>query len=278
MKLKRHLKCFVAGVIAATVFHTQAWAQSPVLDRIKEAGVIRVGVKADYRPFGFLDSDGKIIGVEPDLAKDVASRLGVDLELVQVQTANRMEFLQQGRIDLIIATMSVNEQRRRAVGVIEPYYYAGGTAVLLKKGSGLTSWSQLEGKRICGTQGAYYNRNVAQKYKAQIVAFPSSTEAQSALLTGSCEGFLQDSTLLASMLADPGGRWNGYEMPLPVEDLQFWAVAVAQDELKTPYGDLMRKIVEDWHRSEFLLKEEKKWGLAPSDFLREQHERFRNAP
>jgi polar amino acid transport system substrate-binding protein len=188
-----------------------------------------------------------------------------------------MEFLQQGRIDLIIATMSINEQRRRAVGVIEPYYYAGGTAVLLRKDANVNTWADLKGKKICGTQGAYYNRNVAQKYGAEIVAFPGSTEAQSALLTGSCIGFLQDSTLIAAMLADPSGRWADYEMPLPVEDLQLWAVAVAKEELEAPYANFMRDTVTDWHKTGLLIEKEKEWNLVPTDFVQEQHNKFKNA-
>lgn len=276
--MHHNFKKILGGALIGILVTAPVYAQnSAVLDKVKQAGVLTVGVKADYRPFGFFDSSGKIVGLEPDLAKDVADRLGVRLELVQVQTANRMEFLQQGRIDLMIATMSVNDQRRRAVGVIEPYYYAGGTAVLLKKDNKAKTWSDLRGEKLCGTQGAYYNRNVVEKYGVQIVAFPGSTEAQSALLTGSCEGFVQDSTLLSAMLADPSERWAGYKMPLPVEDLQSWAIAVAKDELNTPFGDFMRKTVTDWHKTGLITKEEAKWKLIPSEFVRQQHEKFKTA-
>jgi polar amino acid transport system substrate-binding protein len=274
--MKKTILKLMSGALASACLCIGAQASAASLDQIKERGVLKVGVKADYRPFGFLDSNGKVVGLEPDLAKDVASRLGVDLELVQVQTANRMEFLQQGRIDLIIATMSINEQRRRAVGVIEPYYYAGGTAALVRKDAGIKKWDDLKDKKICGTQGAYYNRNVAQKYGADIVAFPGSTEAQSALLTGSCIGFLQDSTLIAAMLADPSGRWSDYEMPLPVEDLQLWAVAVPKEDLESPFADFMRETVTDWHKSGLLIKKEKEWDLMPTDFVQEQHTKYKN--
>src|SRR5438046_2559420 len=80
-------------------------AQVDTLASIKQKGKIVVGVKADYKPFGFTDPSGKIVGLEIDLASDVAKRLGVQIELVPVIAANRMEFLKQGRIDLMIATM-----------------------------------------------------------------------------------------------------------------------------------------------------------------------------
>lgn len=269
--MKKHLSLLLAAFTAASILGSGlAHAQSAVLDRIKSAGVLRVGVKTDYRPFGFLDPNGKIVGLEPDLAADMAKRLGVRLELLPVQTANRIEFLQQGRIDLMIATLSVNEQRRKVVGLVEPYYYAGGTSLLIRKNAGIKQWFDLKDKPICGTQGAYYNRGVAQKYGAKIVAFPGNVEAQNALLTGSCIGFVQDSTLLGSILASGESKWADYEMPLPVEDLTPWAVAVPLDELKGPYGEFVSKAVTDWHRSGLLLSLEQKWGLPPSDFLKEE--------
>lgn len=269
--MKKRLSILFATLAAACVMGAGvAHAQSAVLDRVKSSGVLRVGVKTDYRPFGFLDPSGKIVGMEPDLAADIAKQLGVRLELVPVQTANRIEFLQQGRTDLMIATMSVNEQRRKVVGVIEPYYYAGGTALLVRKNAGIEKWEDLEGKPVCGTQGAYYNRNVAQKYGVKIVAFPGNVEAQNALLTGSCIGFVQDSTLLASILASGESQWADFEMPLPIEDMALWAIAVPLAERDQAYGDFIRKVVTEWHRSGLLISLESKWGLPPSDFLKEE--------
>ena len=269
--MKSTLSILLAGLtVASMLFSSHVSAQSPVLDRVKSAGVLRVGVKTDYRPFGFLDPSGKIVGLEPDLAGDIAKRLNVRLELVPVQTANRIEFLQQGRIDLMIATLTVNEQRRKVVGIIEPFYYAGGTGLLIRKDAGIKKWADLSGKPICATQGAYYNRGVAQKYGVRIVAFPGNVEAQNALLTGSCIGFVQDSTLLASLLASGENKWADYEMPLPVEEVAPWAVAVPLEERDEAYGKLISGIVADWHASGRLISLEEKWGLPQTDFLKDQ--------
>src|ERR1700754_3870573 len=71
----------------------------------KKSGTIVVGVKNDYKPWGYLDPSGKIVGMEIDLVDDVAKRLGVKVEMIPVIAANRMEFLNQGRIDMVLATM-----------------------------------------------------------------------------------------------------------------------------------------------------------------------------
>src|SRR5258706_7070122 len=111
-------------------------AGADAMQDIKAKGTLVVGTKADYRPFGFLDPSGKIVGFELDLAADIAKRLGVKLELVPVVAANRIQFLQQGKIDLMIATMSDTPERRKIVDIVDPDYYASGTNVMAKKSAG----------------------------------------------------------------------------------------------------------------------------------------------
>jgi len=117
---KRLLEFGVFALAAVALALGPAAAQT--LDKIKQRGEIVVGSKADYKPFGFRDPSGKIVGFEPDMAEDVAKKLGVKLVLEPVVSSNRMQFLQQGKIDLMIATMNDKPDRRQVVGIIEPLY------------------------------------------------------------------------------------------------------------------------------------------------------------
>ena len=79
-------------IMGVLLFFSLASAQAADgVDAIKQRGTLLVGVKADYKPFGFRDPQGNIVGIEPDLAGDVAKRLGVKLELVPVNASNRSE-------------------------------------------------------------------------------------------------------------------------------------------------------------------------------------------
>lgn len=260
------LALFAAGTV---------WAQVDTMASIKQKGKIVVGVKADYKPFGFLDPSGKIIGMEPDLAQDVANKLGVKLELVPVLSSNRMEFLNQGRVDLMIATMSENAQRRQAVGVIEPLYYAGGSSILTRKSNGFKKWSDLRGRRVCATQGAYYNRLITERYGVEIVAFAGVPEAQNSLLINDCIAFLQDSTLHAAALSSGDPRWADFESPLPTEDEVAWAIAVLSADRDRPFGKFMSEMVVGWHKSGRIVALEKKWGLLPSPFVQQMQEKYK---
>src|SRR5689334_19448506 len=167
--MRKLLLAAAAAAIGAAFSLAPAAAQT--LDKIKQRGVLVVGTKADYKPFGFRDPSGAIVGFEPDLGKDVADKLGVKLELEPVVSSNRMQFLQQGKIDLMIATMNDKPDRRQVVGILEPSYYASGVNILANKKAGLKSWEQLKGQKVCGIQGAWYNRPVAEKYGAEFISF-----------------------------------------------------------------------------------------------------------
>jgi len=95
-------------------------------------------------------------------------------------------------------------------------------------------------------------------------------EAENALLTGSCVGYAEDSTLLGALLGSDDAKWAAFEAPLPVQDLLPWGIAVTLDELDSDWGDFLRQSVRDWHRSGFLIALETQWKLPASDFLARQ--------
>jgi polar amino acid transport system substrate-binding protein len=253
-----------AGLAATSSLNAQT------LDKIRQRGVLVVGTKADYKPFGFRDPAGAIVGFEPDLARDVAERLGVRLELEPVVSANRMQFLQQGKIDLMLATMNVTEERRKAVGIVEPSYYASGVNVFASRKAALTRWEQLKDRKVCGIQGTFYNKYVAEKYGAEIVAFRGQNEAETALLQGNCIAWLFDDTAFQERLAD--SKWAGYEMPLETILTEPWGAAVKLEERDGPWGQFVAKTIAEWHRSGKLIDTEKKWGIQPSAFLKKARE------
>jgi polar amino acid transport system substrate-binding protein len=266
------IRLFAALAMLALIVHPVR-AQD-TLTQIKQKGVLIVGVKNDYRPWGFLDPSGQIVGMEIDLAQAIAAKIGVKLEKIPVTAVTRMEFLRQGRIDMILATLGDTTERRKIIGMIEPNYYAGATNILAPKSEHLTDWAELKGKKVCAVQGAYYNRKVSQLYGPDLVVFPAVPDALSALQGGNCVGFLFDDTLIVSTLSAGDPRWANYEMPLPSVDPQPWAIGVRLEDLTSPFGMLLHDMSVDWHKTGLLVDEEHKWGIAPSPFLQEMHKKF----
>ena len=267
--LKRLLSLFTASLLLGIVFAPAASADE--MQNIKQKGTLIVGVKADYRPFGFRNPAGEIVGFEPDLAADVAKRLGVKLELVPVVASNRIQFLQQGKIDLMIATMSDTPERRKIVDIVEPSYYGSGTNIMALKSAHLTSWDQLRGKKVCLIQGSFYNKELQEKYGVEGVAFPGTAEAYAALKNGNCVAFAYDDTAIIGEMQKP--EWSGYEMPLDSILFQPWGLAVKQGE--TAFAAFMSKTITDWHKTGFIEQLEKKWDIKPTKFAQEMHDKYK---
>lgn len=271
------IKKIMAGAVAAT------FAMAPMVaaaescsndtwNKVMSRGKIVVGVKADYKPWGYRDTSGDIVGMEIDMAKDVASKMGVDLELVAVQSSNRMQFLEQGKIDLMIATMSDRADRREIVGIVGPNYYTSGTNIMSPKALGLTSWEDLRGKPVCGKQGAFYNQIVEERYGAEIIAFTGNAEAKQALRDKKCIAWVYDDSSIGSDLSS--GNWDDFEMPLNSEDDNPWALAVPSAERDCVFGRFMSGMQYQWHQDGSLIALEAKWGIKPTQYLADKKAQY----
>ena len=212
-----------------------------------------------------------------DVLDDIKKRgtliVGVKLELVPVLSANRMEFLNQGKIDLMIATMSDKPERRKVVQVIEPLYYSDAVNVLLKKDAPVKSWEDLKGKKLCGTTGAFYNKDVAQQYGPEIASFDGSEKPLLALKNGDCIGYLYDQTFIAGKLLDDDWK-GGYEMVLPGIMETPWAMAVKPGE--AAFQKVMEDLHKEWMKSGRIVELEKKWGVPPTDYAKRMHEKAKS--
>ena len=242
-----------------------AQCTNDVWNKVMKRGKVVVGVKADYKPWGYRSSNGDLIGMEIDMAKDVAAAMNVDLELVPVQSSNRMQFLEQGKIDMMIATMSDRVDRRKIVGITQPNYYTSGTNIMSPKALGLSSWEDLRGKPVCGKQGAFYNKIVADRYGAKIIAFTGNAEAKQALRDKKCIAWVYDDSSIMSDLSS--GEFDDFEMPLASEDDNPWGLAVPLAEKDCIFGHFMSGITYNMHQSGRLIELEQKHGIQSTNYL-----------
>jgi len=274
-RARQPLTLFVGGValLTGSILHAATCTNESV-KRIFERGTVKVGVKADYKPWGFKNAEGTLVGMEVDMAQAVAETLGVELETVAVESSNRMQFLQDGKIDVLIATMSDRADRRESIGIVQPNYYTSGTNILVPKSSGLTTWEELNGAKVCGKQGAFYNRVVADRYGAEVVEFTGNAEAKQALRDSGCAAWVYDDSSIMSDLSS--GEWESYEMPLPSEDATPWALAVSLEDRDCVLGNMMSGLQYNWLQSGALIELEEKWGIQATQYLQDQKERFKD--
>jgi polar amino acid transport system substrate-binding protein len=176
--------------------------EKPMIEEVKARGVLRAGVKDDAPYMGFVDDKGNLAGFEIDLISDMARRLGVRLEFEPVKASNRVQLLQQKKIDLIIATVSHYRSRDKVVDFSIPYLYTPQT-LLVKKNSGIRSMADLAGKRVGVDAGSGAVKKVPAAQPAAIVqTFQGWPEAFFALERGSVDAVATDNILLAGLRAE----------------------------------------------------------------------------
>ena len=271
MRVRNHFPRLLAGILfAAGLFALEGQqANADDLATIKQRGTLIVGVKADYPPFGFRSPSGEIEGIEPALAADVAKSLGVKLELVPVVASNRIQFLQQGKIDLIIATMNGTMMRRSAVDIVKPSYYAAGYNIMVPKSMNLKSWAELKGKPVCGIEGAYYNYEATMNFELQVTAFAGPAEALTALKQGRCVGLLYDDTWIEGDMLEP--EWSDYDMPLESQEVQPWGLAVRKGQPE--WATYLSAMVKKWAKDGTILDLETKYHVKHSKFAEDAHQK-----
>ena len=258
--LSAYVSIFTLGSVAIA-----SQCTNNVWNKVMKRGKVVIGVKADYKPWGYRSPNGDLVGMEIDMAKDVAAAMNVKLELVPVQSSNRMQFLEQGKIDMMIATMSDRVDRRKIVGITQPNYYTSGTNIMSPKALGLTSWENLRGKPVCGKQGAFYNKIVADRYGAKIIAFTGNAEAKQALRDKKCIAWVYDDSSIMSDLSS--GEFDQFEMPLASEDDNPWGLAVPLAEKDCIFGNFMSGMTFNWHQSGRLIELEQKHGIQATNYL-----------
>jgi polar amino acid transport system substrate-binding protein len=235
-------------------------AAADTLDAIKSRGAILIGVKDDYKPWGFRDAKGDLIGMEIDLARDIAQRLKVKLELVPVVAATRIPLLQDRKVDLILATFSVTAERRKQVTFVEPGYYAAMAGLLHVAGPETGREPTLNGRRICAVKGAYYNAAVADMAGQPLIEVPALSEAQDLLRAGSCDAVVYDDAVLLYELKSEPEKWADYDLALLVTVTPAaWGLAIPLEEKDSRFSQFLSDTVKSWHRCGTLLALEKRW-------------------
>ena len=129
-------------------------SNSDQVQAIIERGVLRVGVKQDVPNFGYKNPDsGEFEGLEIDIARKIADELGVDIEFTPVTAQTRGPLLDNGQVDLVIATFTITEERKLLYNFTTPYY-TDAVGFLVNKDSGIKTFTDLNGKTIGVAQGS----------------------------------------------------------------------------------------------------------------------------
>jgi ABC-type amino acid transport substrate-binding protein len=196
------MRCAVTLLVGALTLLGAAQAHAGTLEAAKERGTLIVGVREDFPPLGYLDADGKHTGFEVDLARYLARQLLGDegkLRLVPVAAGSRITCLYSESADLLIAAVTVTEDRACVFAFSDPYFVSG-SLLLVPQNSSIQGVGDLPGKKVAVIEGSIQEgglRRVAPG--ATPVKFWRVSEAVAALRAGRVDALAEDDILAMAL-------------------------------------------------------------------------------
>jgi polar amino acid transport system substrate-binding protein len=276
-------KFLALGLLAASLVAAGAAHADATLDKIRQRGKLSVGVDGPEPPFGLLDtSTGKVGGFQADLARDVARRLGVELEIVTVNASTRVQFLQAGKVDLLIANIQWTQERSEILSFAPtPYNLVGGAAIVAKN-SGIRRWEDLRGKVACVSQGSNFARPLQETYGAVVKGLKGIPESLLALKGGSCAASVHiQPAMFQTLNGASAAEWKDFQLATNDQLIPSPTVVwTRRNEADTQA--FVDKTIQDWHRTGALVGLAKKYGVPDAYFIaanqKAQQGRYDRAP
>jgi ABC-type amino acid transport substrate-binding protein len=223
-----------ATATAEATAEPEQFAADTTMGKIQAKGEIAIGVKYDVPPFGFKNPrSGVVEGFDVDFGKAVAEQLGVKTKLVEAISDNRIPFIQDGTVDLILSTMTINAERAEQIGFTNPYFIAKGR-ILVPQDSNIAGIEDLAGRKVCTALGSTYEATIKEQApRAELRLVDAYSECLELLQNGAVDAISTDDVILTGMI------------------IQDDTLKLVGDELTTePYGAGFKK--DDAEFAEFL--------------------------
>ncbi len=184
-------------VTASAVAATGVSAADSILDRAIAEGKVRIGVMLNLPPFGMRTLSGEPEGFDVDVANLVGEKLGVEVEIVDTTSVDRIPNLRSGKVDLIVGTFTGTAERAKVVSFSDSYVTALVAATAVRSDSGFETAEQIEDKRIAVTKGTTQDLLVTEHFpNAEIMRFDTEAAALFAVKQGQVDAFISDGNVL----------------------------------------------------------------------------------
>ena len=246
----------------------------PVVDPLtvfKQKGTIVVGARVGAAPFSTLDENHNFVGYEPDIAKAIASVLGVKARFVAVDDSNALDFLKRGLIDFSILPRGGVEPRDPIIRYVQPGYFASGFNAVTLRDEPLKDWENLKGQPVCGLQANAPAKQIIEELGGSFIGFADRNSALQALTAERCSAFISDEVALRETLKDDVD--HRFTMAFGTIDVAPWTIAVRAGD--AALGDFIGKRLADFHRSGFLIKRADVWQLPANPYLETMHQNYK---
>ncbi|WP_194398007.1 glutamate ABC transporter substrate-binding protein [Microbacterium atlanticum] len=219
--------------------------EGTTMAELNEAGSITIGTKFDQPLFGLNGPDGPE-GFDVEIGKIIASELGIaeeNIEWKEAVSANREPFIQNGEVDIVIATYTINDKRKEVVSFAGPYYMAGQSILVLADNDDIESEADLEGQPVCSVTGSTPAAKLAE-IGAEPVLTDTYSNCLEPLRSGAVVAVSTDNVILAGLAAQNEGEFKVVGEPFTEEPYGI-GLALEDTEFRMWINDVLEKAYED---------------------------------
>ncbi len=186
--------------------------EGSTMAELSEAGSITIGTKFDQPLFGLVGPDGTPVGFDVEIGKMIAAELGIDedgIEWIETVSANRETFIQDGQVDIVVATYTINDERKQIVDFAGPYYEAGQMIMVLESNTDINGPDDLAGKNVCSVEGSTPAQNIRDNYPdANLVATGAYSDCLEPLRNGQVDAVTTDNVILSGFVDQNPGEFK----------------------------------------------------------------------
>lgn len=216
--------------------------------KLAEAGAITVGTKFDQPLFGLKPPSGDPEGFDVEIAKIIAHNLGIEdsgITWTETVSANREPFIEGGQVDIVVATYTINDDRKQIVSFAGPYYNAGQALMVLSENSDINGPDDLAGKNVCSVEGSTPAENIRTNYPdANLVLFGAYTDCLEPLRNGAVDVLTTDNVILAGYVSESDGEFKVVGEPFTEEPYGI-GLKLEDTEFRMWINDILEQSFED---------------------------------
>ncbi|MCS5720250.1 glutamate ABC transporter substrate-binding protein [Herbiconiux sp. CPCC 205763] len=223
-----------------------SFAEGSTMAALADAGTITIGTKFDQPLFGLLGPDNVPVGFDIEIGKIIASSLGIPedkIEWKEAVSANREPFIQNGEVDLVVATYTINDKRKEVVSFAGPYYMAGQSILVKADNDDIKTEDDLVGQPVCSVTGSTPAAKLAE-IGAQPLLTDTYTNCLEPLRSGQVVAVSTDNVILAGLAAQNEGEFKVVGKPFTDEPYGI-GLALDDTEFRDYINDVLEKSYED---------------------------------
>jgi glutamate transport system substrate-binding protein len=257
----------VAGILVATgcsddkkvtstgtTLPVPKFAPGTTMAAIQARGRIIVGTKFDQPGFGQKNpTTGQVEGFDVEIAKGIAAGIfggsaqtvGPKVEFVEAVSKNREPFIQNGTVDIVVATYTINDTRKQVVDFAGPYFIAEQDIMVKSSDNSIKSVNDLDGKKVCTVSGSTSEKNVRAKApRADVVLFDTYSQCADALKDGRVVAETTDNTILAGLVQQNPGAFKLVNKPFSNEPYGI-GMKKGDDTFRSFLNDQLQRMYDD---------------------------------